>query len=192
MNDEIKKDNLPDEEVLEDASQTSEGGKESREDETGKNPERESEENQEEVKEEEKAEEEALNIKYLRLMADFQNFKRRTEKEKSDIYAFANEKIISGLLDVIDNFERAMATGNAEDSFFKGMEMILKQLLGVLDRAGAEEIKALGEDFDPNYHNAVMMEDSTEYESGKVTEVLQKGYTLNNRVIRPSMVKVAN
>lgn len=192
MNDEIKKDNLPDEEVLEDASQTSEGGKEFREDETGKNPEREGEENQEEVKEEEKAEEEALNIKYLRLMADFQNFKRRTEKEKSDIYAFANEKIISGLLDVIDNFERAMATGNAEDSFFKGMEMILKQLLGVLDRAGAEEIKALGEDFDPNYHNAVMMEDSTEYESGKVTEVLQKGYTLNNRVIRPSMVKVAN
>ncbi len=192
MNDEIKKDSLPDEEVLEDASQTSEGGKESREDETGKNPEREGEENQEEVKEEEKAEEEALNIKYLRLMADFQNFKRRTEKEKSDIYAFANEKIISGLLDVIDNFERAMATGNAEDSFFKGMEMILKQLLGVLDRAGAEEIKALGEDFDPNYHNAVMMEDSTEYESGKVTEVLQKGYTLNNRVIRPSMVKVAN
>ena len=192
MNDEIKKDSLPDEEVLEDASQTPEGGKESREGETGKNPERESEENQEEVKEEEKAEEEALNIKYLRLMADFQNFKRRTEKEKSDIYAFANEKIISGLLDVIDNFERAMATGNAEDSFFKGMEMILKQLLGVLDRAGAEEIKALGEDFDPNYHNAVMMEDSTEYESGKVTEVLQKGYTLNNRVIRPSMVKVAN
>lgn len=137
-------------------------------------------------------EDEALNIKYMRLMADFQNFRRRTEKEKSDIYAFANEKIISELLDVIDNFERALAAGNAEDSFYKGMEMILKQLLAVLEKAGASEIPALGEEFDPNFHNAVMMEDSTEYDSGKVTEVLQKGYILNSRVIRPSMVKVAN
>ena len=137
-------------------------------------------------------EEEALNERYLRLMADFQNFKRRTEKEKGDIYAFANEKIIGELLNVIDNFERALAAGNAEDNFYKGMEMILKQLLGVIEKAGASEIKALGEDFDPNFHNAIMMEDSSEYESGKVTVVLQKGYVLNNRVIRPSMVKVAN
>ena len=136
-------------------------------------------------------EEEALNVKYLRLMADFQNFKRRTEKEKGDIYAFANEKIISELLNVIDNFERALAAGDPEDSFCKGMEMILKQLMGVLEKAGASEIEALGADFDPNFHNAVMTEDSDEYESGKVTEVLQKGYVLNNRVIRPSMVKVA-
>ena len=71
------------------------------------------------------------------------------------------------------------------------MEMILKQLMGVLEKAGASEIEALGADFDPNFHNAVMTEDSDEYESGKVTEVLQKGYVLNNRVIRPSMVKVA-
>lgn len=139
----------------------------------------------------ENSEEEALNARYLRLMADFQNFKRRTEKEKSDIYAFANEKIISELLNVIDNFERALDAGNAEDSFYKGMEMILKQLLGVLEKAGASEIAALGEEFDPNFHNAVMTEDSDEYESGKVTEVLQKGYVLNNKVIRPSMVKVA-
>ena len=124
-------------------------------------------------------------------MADFQNFKRRTEKEKSDIYAFANEKIISELLNVIDNFERALDAGNAEDSFYKGMEMILKQLLGVLEKTAASEIAALGEEFDPNFHNAVMTEDSDEYESGKVTEVLQKGYVLNNKVIRPSMVKVA-
>ena len=148
----------------------------------------------EKEREEEKndPEEEALNTKYLRLMADFQNFKRRTEKEKNDIYAFANEKIISELLNVIDNFERALDAGNAEDSFVKGMALILKQLLDVLEKAGTSEIVALGEDFDPNFHNAVMMEDSSEYESGKVTEVLQKGYILNNRVIRPSMVKVAN
>ncbi|MGN1144115.1 MAG: nucleotide exchange factor GrpE, partial [Anaerovoracaceae bacterium] len=123
---------------------------------------------------------------------DFQNFKRRTEKEKSDIYAFANEKIISELLNVIDNFERALLHGAAGDSFAEGMNMIFKQLQGVLEKAGVKEIEALGLDFDPNFHNAVMTEDSTEYESGKVTEVLQKGYTLNSKVIRPSMVKVAN
>lgn len=137
-------------------------------------------------------EDEALNTKYLRLMADFQNFRRRTEKEKSDIYAFANEKIVKELLDVIDNFERALAAGNDGDKFLEGMEMILKQLQAVLERAGVTEIECLGLDFDPNFHNAVMTEDSTEYESGKVTEVLQKGYVLNGRVVRAAMVKVAN
>ena len=143
-------------------------------------------------KKESSAEEEARYVKYMRLMADFQNFKRRTEKEKSDIYAFANEKIVSELLNVIDNFERALLHGAAGDSFAEGMNMIFKQLQGVLEKAGVKEIEALGLDFDPNFHNAVMTEDSTEYESGKVTEVLQKGYTLNSKVIRPSMVKVAN
>ena len=138
------------------------------------------------------AEEEALNTKYLRLMADFQNYKRRTEKEKNDIYAFANEKIVSELLNVIDNFERALAHGVEGDSFTEGMNMIFKQLKAVLEKAGVTEIEALGEDFDPNFHNAVMTEDSDRYESGKVIEVLQKGYILNNRVIRPSMVKVSN
>ena len=137
-------------------------------------------------------EEEALNAKYLRLMADFQNFRRRTEKEKNDIYAFANEKIVSELLNVIDNFERALAMATEGDGFAEGMKLIFKQLQGVLEKSGVAEIEALGQDFDPNFHNAIMMEDSAEYESGKVTEVLQKGYMLNNRVIRPSMVKVAN
>ena len=138
------------------------------------------------------AEEEALNTKYLRLMADFQNYKRRTEKEKNDIYAFANEKIVSELLNVIDNFERALDAGDSGDSFVEGMNLIFKQLQGVLEKAGVVEIEALGQDFDPNFHHAVLTEDSAEYESGKVTAVLQKGYLLNNKVIRPSMVKVAN
>ena len=137
-------------------------------------------------------EEEALNAKYLRLMADFQNYRRRTEKEKNDIYAYANEKIVSELLNVIDNFERALAQATEGDGFAEGMKLIFKQLQGVLEKFGVAEIEALGLDFDPNFHNAVMMEDSSEYESGKVTEVMQKGYMLNNRVIRPSMVKVAN
>lgn len=143
-------------------------------------------------KNEKDPEEEALNTKYLRLMADFQNYKRRTEKEKSDIYAFANEKIVSELLNVIDNFERALDAGNEGDSFVEGMNLIFKQLQGVLEKAGVVEIEALGREFDPNFHHAVMTEDSEEYESGKITAVLQKGYLLNNKVIRPSMVKVAN
>lgn len=135
-------------------------------------------------------EDEAVNTKYLRLMADFQNFKRRVEKEKSDIYAYANEKLVSQLLDVIDNFERALLHEEADDSYVEGMKMIFKQLTGVLEKAGLEEINALGEDFDPNFHNAVMTEDNDDYDSGKVTEVMQKGYLLNKKVIRPSMVKV--
>ena len=181
MSDDAKKmDEVLEEEVIEETSEACEDA--------------EADEEAEAQAEEKEAnpEDEALNERYLRLMADFQNFKRRTEKEKSDIYAFANEKIIGELLNVIDNFERAMASGNEEDNFYKGMEMILKQLLGVIEKAGASEIKALGKDFDPNFHNAIMMEDSTEYESGKVTGVLQKGYVLNNKVIRPAMVKVAN
>ena len=143
-------------------------------------------------KEEPGEEEEGLNTKYLRLMADFQNYKRRVEKEKSDIYAYANEKIVSELLDVIDNFERALLHEAADESFAEGMKMIFKQLTGVLENAGLEEINALGEDFDPNFHNAVMTEDNADYDSGKVTEVMQKGYMLNKKVIRPSMVKVNN
>jgi len=138
-------------------------------------------------------EEDDINTKYLRLMADFQNFKRRTGSEKADIYARANERLVSDLLDVIDNFERALEH-NAEGvgAFAEGMDMIFKQFKGVLEKVGLEEIEAQGIDFDPNIHNAVMTEDSTEYESGKVTAVLQKGYMLNKKVIRPTMVKVAN
>lgn len=137
-------------------------------------------------------EQESESERYMRLMADFQNYKRRSEKERSDIYSFANEKIITELLMVADNFERALASADRNESFVKGMEMIFDQLIGVMTKSGTEEIKALGEDFDPNFHNAVMTEESSEYESGKVTEVLQKGYILNGKVIRPSMVKVAN
>ena len=137
-------------------------------------------------------EDEALNTKYLRLMADFQNYKRRAEKEKGDIYAYANEKIVVELLDVLDNFERALQHEAADESFAEGMRMIFKQLTDVLEKSGLEEIKAQGEEFDPNFHNAVMTEDNPDYESGKVTAVLQKGYLLNKKVIRPSMVKVNN
>ena len=135
---------------------------------------------------------EELNAKYMRLMADFQNQKKRFDKEKSDIHQYANEKIVKNLLEVLDNFERALdATKDADPSLHDGMELIFKQLMTALENAGVAEIKALGEEFDPNFHNAVMMEDTDEYEPNKVSGVMQKGYTLNSRVIRPSMVKVA-
>jgi molecular chaperone GrpE len=132
------------------------------------------------------------NEKYLRLMADFQNYKRRSEKEKADIYSYANEKIFIELLAVMDDFERALLhEADVSGSFTEGMFMIFKNFKGILEKAGLSEIEALGEVFDPNIHNAVMAEAESGYESGRVSEVIQKGYRLNNRVIRPSMVKVA-
>jgi molecular chaperone GrpE len=125
-------------------------------------------------------------------MADFQNYKRRSEKEKSDIYAYANEKLMGELLSVIDNFERALEhEADATGSFVEGMAMIFKNFKDVLEKAGMEEIEALGHDFDPNVHNAVMTDANSGFESGKVCDVIQKGYKLKDRVIRPSMVKVA-
>ena len=137
--------------------------------------------------------EENGDAKYLRLMAEFQNYKKRVAKEKSDIHAYANEKIVTELLEVLDNFERALATDNSTDveGYAQGMKLIFDQLLGVLTKSGLVEVKALGEEFDPNMHNAVMTTDSEEYDSNKVCSVLQKGYTLNGKVIRPSMVTVA-
>lgn len=136
--------------------------------------------------------EESNDERYIRLMADFQNYKRRTEKEKSDIYAYANEKIVSELLDVIDNFERALDHGENDENFVTGMTNIFKMFRAVLEKCGLEEIESLGIEFDPNFHNAVMTEDNDEVESGHISSVLQKGYKLNGKVIRPSMVKVAN
>ena len=131
------------------------------------------------------------DLRYLRLMADFQNYKKRVEKEKRDLYSYANEKIMGDLLTVMDNFERALEH-DADENFKEGIEMIFKQLQDALEKSGLAEIPALGEDFDPNVHNAVMAEETEDYESGKVSGVMQKGYTLNGKVIRPSMVKVAN
>ncbi len=141
--------------------------------------------------EEEKKDEEDLQAKFLRLQADFQNFRRRSEAEKSDIYAYANEKIILQVLDVIDNFDRAMETAPAEDKFAEGMQLILKQLTDVLDKNNVKEINALNQNFDPAFHNAVMTEAAEGVAPGVVTKVLQKGYVLNSKVIRPAMVVVS-
>lgn len=133
-----------------------------------------------------------MQAKYVRLMAEFQNYKKRTAKEKEDIYAFGAEKVMLSLMEVLDNFDRALEQGCSDEKHAEGIKLVHTQLMNALKKNGLEEIEALGEDFDPNFHSAVIMEDSDEYESGKVCFVVQKGYTLNGKVIRPAMVKVAN
>lgn len=139
------------------------------------------------------AKEESSDDKYVRLLAEFQNYKRRTAKEKTDIRTYANEKIAGDLLPVMDNFERALATNAGDDpeAYAKGMAMIFDQLKTALNNVGVKEVEALGEDFDPTRHNAVMHSESEEYEEGKVCMVLQKGYELNGKIIRAAMVAVA-
>lgn len=154
-----------------------------------------SEENSLEVEEElkNKTEElEELTDSYLRLQADFMNYKKRMEREKINTIDYANEDLITELLPILDNFERALSSVEEEDSSFcEGMKMIYDQMLKVLKANGLEEIEALGEKFDPNYHHAAFMEESEEGKEGIILEVFQKGYKLNDKVIRPSMVKVA-
>jgi molecular chaperone GrpE len=137
-----------------------------------------------------------LNNRFMRLNADFQNYKKRVEKEKADVYQFGNEKIITDLLPILDNLERAYSSVNEEtlanDGIVKGVEMVIQQFKENLKKHGVEEIEAMGEEFDPNLHHAVMQEDHEAYESNRVIDVFQKGYTLNGRVIRASMVKVSN
>ncbi|MDR7857106.1 nucleotide exchange factor GrpE [Tissierella sp.] len=135
---------------------------------------------------------EELNNKLLRLQADFVNFRKRTEKDKESTIAYALESFVNNLLPIIDNFQRAMESEIVkENKFYQGIEMIHQQLIKVLNDNGVDEIKSLGEDFDPNFHHAVFMEENSEFESGKITEVLQNGYILKDKVVRPAMVKVA-
>lgn len=144
-----------------------------------------------EEKKDEASAEEQESERYMRLMAEFQNFKRRAAKEKADIHAFANERIVGDLLPVLDNFERALDTETEDiEAYAKGMQLIFEQLKTALEKAGLSEIEALGCDFDPNVHNAVMTDNTDEYDSDKISKVLQKGYKLNDKVVRPSMVAV--
>ena len=139
----------------------------------------------------EKAAAEAESERYMRLMAEFQNYKRRAAKEKTDTLQYANEKIVGDLLPVIDNFERALATETDDlEGYAKGMQLIFEQFKKALENAGLEEIKAMDEDFDPNVHNAVMTDNIEDKDDGKITKVLQKGYKLRDKVVRPSMVAV--
>ena len=138
---------------------------------------------------------EELTDKVKRQMAEFDNVRKRTEKEKSQMYDMGAKTIVEKILPVIDNFERGLAAvpeDNKEDAFVVGMDKIYRQMLTVLEEAGVKPIEAVGAEFDPNFHNAVMhVEDETLGEN-VVAEELQKGYMYRDTVVRHSMVKVAN
>ena len=148
----------------------------------------------EEKLEEKKLSEEmdALNDQYKRLQAEYANYRRRTQQEKETIGIFANEKILNELIPVIDSMERALeACTDKEDTMFKGVELVYKQLKDMMTKFGLEEIEAENAEFDPNLHLAVMQESIDGVEPNKVVMVLQKGYKLGNKVLRASMVKVS-
>ncbi len=128
----------------------------------------------------------------LRLQADFENFRRRTAKEKEELAAVITQNILGDLLPLLDNFERAMAVEQSDgEAFQKGVEMIFTQLREVLDKHGLQSIEAEGQTFDPNFHQAVMRVEDSDAPDGTITQVLQKGYQAKGRVIRPAMVQVA-
>lgn len=144
-------------------------------------------------KKDEKIEE--LTDKVIRQMAEFDNFRKRTEKEKSQMYEIGAKDIIEKILPVIDNFERGLsvvAEDKKEDSFVQGMEMIYKQLMTTLETAGVKAIEAVGQEFNPDFHNAVMHVEDDEVGENIVVEEFQKGYMYRESVVRYSMVKVAN
>jgi len=133
-----------------------------------------------------------VNEKFVRLQAEFQNFKKRTEKEKSNLYKYANEKLFVDLLPLMDNMERALSsTESGSDGIVEGLKMIKKSLDDIFDKNDVKAIEALGQPFDPELHHAVMSDDSDDHASEHVIEEFQKGYTINEKVIRHSMVKVS-
>lgn len=139
------------------------------------------------------AEKTELFEKYLRLQAEYDNYRKRTQREKAADLTYKSQKLATELLPVIDNFERALQTSSDDEavkSFFEGMEMIYRNLLTVLEAEGIEVIPAVGEVFDPTMHQAVMQVQDDQYDSNIVVEELQKGYRLKDRVLRPAMVKV--
>ena len=133
-----------------------------------------------------------LTDKLQRQMAEFENYRKRTEKEKATMYDMGTRDTIEKLLPVIDNFERGLAGANEEDPFAEGMKMIYKQLMTMLTDLGVTPIDAAGKEFDPNLHNAVMHVDDENFGDNIVAEELQKGYMFKDHVVRHSMVKVAN
>ena len=138
---------------------------------------------------------EELTDRVKRQMAEFENFRKRTEKEKSSMYEMGARDIIERILPVIDNFERGLAVipeDNKEDPIAEGMEKIYKQIQKVFEEAGVKPIEAAGKEFDPNFHNAVMHVEDESLGENIVAEELQKGYMYRDSVVRHSMVKVAN
>ena len=130
--------------------------------------------------------------KYLRLMAEFDNYKKRSAKERENIYTDVRVDTVSKFLPVYDNLERALKAETTDEAYKKGVEMTFNQLLDVFKKLGVEEIESVGKPFDPNLHNAVMHVDDEEKGENEIVEEFQKGFKVGDKIIRFSMVKVAN
>ena len=213
MNDEQKKGNIPEQDVQE-ATDNEEKTAECPETETVKEPEEVPEEKTgEESKEPEKKEKRRfgkkpskeeekiealekekadLNDKFLRVCAEYDNFRRRSQKEKDALYGDIKANTVTQFLPVYDNLERAMKQNTEDEAYKKGVEMIMSQFCTTLEKLGVTEIECLGEKFDPSMHNAVMHVDDEEKGENEIVEVFQKGFRLGDKVIRFAMVKVAN
>ena len=135
---------------------------------------------------------EDLTDRLKRSMAEFDNYRKRTEKEKSSMYIIGAKDIVEKMLPIVDNFERGLAQAPEDDPFAEGMKMIYKQMMTAFDEMGVRPIEAVGKDFDPNLHNAVMHVEDESVGENIVVEEFQKGYTYKDFVVRHSMVKVAN
>ncbi|MCR5669206.1 MAG: nucleotide exchange factor GrpE [Lachnospiraceae bacterium] len=135
---------------------------------------------------------EELNDRIKRQMAEFDNFRKRSEKEKSQMFDAGSKNVIEKILPVVDNFERGLAGAVEGDAFADGMKMIYKQLMTSLEAIGVTEIEAVGQEFNPEFHNAVMHVEDENAGENEIVEELQKGYMFHDSVVRHSMVKVAN
>jgi molecular chaperone GrpE len=142
-------------------------------------------------------EKDALQDRLLRTAAEFDNYRKRMDRERGELAAYASTEVLLEILPIVDNFERALqaagpqAFGAEGEAFRKGIELIHKQMLDLLRKRGVRPIEALGADFDPNFHQAVIHESSPEHREGEVIQELQRGYVLGERLLRPAMVKVA-
>ena len=136
-------------------------------------------------------ERDALQDRLLRTAAEFDNYRKRVDRERRELAEYIAAEVVGEFLPIIDNLERALAAASETDPLRKGVELILKQMLDLLRKRGVKPIEALGTDFDPNFHQAVIHEASNAHREGEVMEELQRGYLIGERLLRPAMVKVA-
>lgn len=134
----------------------------------------------------------ALNDRYLRLCAEYDNFRRRSQKEKDNLYGDVKAEAVKQFLPVYDNLERALAQSTEDEAYRRGVEMIMTQFISTLEKLGVERIESQGKKFDPSFHNAVMHVDDEEKGENEIVEVFQQGFRLGDKIIRFAMVKVAN
>lgn len=154
-------------------------------------PEQQQDETQPDPLEDLRRERDGLQDRLLRTAAEFDNYRKRMDRERRELADYTAGEVISELLPIIDNLERALQAAAEDDPLRKGVELTHRQMLDLLRKRGVKPIEALGADFDPNFHQAVIHEESTEHREGEVMAELQRGYVVGDRLLRPAMVKVA-